>query len=411
MSVDELIEKFSRLSEEGGLFYEFIPYSSIGSFWVDEGSIYEEVYRRLPLGRLSNIAALVAITYMPSLRVNKDVTYFPYSHSRLDHSLCVGKGMEIVFQNNGFDQQSVDKAVFIGLIHDIATPAFGDAAISVDFTRLNEEDNWRDSVNGGFGFFSGKYGISDEDVDSALHSKGIFGKVLDMVDKVIYVVKDLYAMLGPSDFKGIFAKAYDNLERMVFRPPMIGDNLLEIRIRDNEAYFENPESLGKLLLARAILHKSVYLNPVSQARDYLISRMVASLYDEGSLTPGILRKMCDNDLFYVLGQRFDIPNYGQNFYSFQFFRPSYKRFGCLSDAEDYLASLKSRNIPVLGVKEVRRFNPSTSFLVEEKGELLPFFKYDPKAAARLERLACSRAGFYVFHDFNDGQVERIVSRL
>lgn len=119
-----------------------LPYSDLLSRPIPEGSIYDEAEKKIKaLRRLGNIRALSFLSFIGP-QAPRDNFYIEHHHTRFDHSLVVALTTEQILRQNGVPLDQINIGIVAGLLHDIATPALGDAAKQLDPERLNEESSW-----------------------------------------------------------------------------------------------------------------------------------------------------------------------------------------------------------------------------------------------------------------------------
>ena len=70
-----------------------------------------------------------------------DASYY-HNHTRAVHSIDVALVGEKISRNNKLDKKFIDTMILLGLLHDIATPAWGDTTMKI-FRDLSEELNFQ----------------------------------------------------------------------------------------------------------------------------------------------------------------------------------------------------------------------------------------------------------------------------
>ena len=413
MNPREFEHQFGEISfediEGDGLVYDFLPFSDLKG-WVPENSIYEDVYRNTSLPRLSHIHALSFLSYIGPAPEHQYFLDFP--HDRLDHSLVVAMTGQVILERNGFSKTTVDKAVMAFLLHDVGTPALGDATMQVDPENLAEEKHWLEAAfkEGGREILQ-KYGTDELEIDSIINNRGVLGQTLDIADRITYTMKDLYniASYGQTGRNEYTKDLYEVLDKF----PDIGNVHKDVRIEGSQVYFTNPERLKAFLLLRAHLHQKLYLNPISQGRDLLVRRLIESAYSPNGdpakpLNPQNLRQMSDEELQGILFE-WHKPQGDQSPYfvdSIGFFagivnwHPEYRQFESEEEAIAFQEKIsEDPNNIVLGVKKRSGFDPGTSYLVRDPqtGDILPLHDYDPEGSVRIEEIAESLPGIFVYY--------------
>lgn len=281
-----------------------LPYSDLTNIWIPEDSIYEEALRNLPLMRLQGVKQLSFLSYIGP---NPEMTYLlPYSHDRFDHSLTVGLVAEKMLRQNRLPESKINLGIIAGFLHDIATPAHGDPVKYLDSEALNEETHWFETLDKYSKTFLEQFGATKKVMDEIIGNQGVLGKVLDIADRITYVMKDLQAIHADVKSPTINLNPYLIFINLILsHSPKIGNIYQEVGIdeKNQEVFFNDPKHLEAFLLLRAHLHQNLYLYPTNQGRDLFITQLVKPLYsrDENSkLNPQNLRQMDDPTLMNIL---------------------------------------------------------------------------------------------------------------
>lgn len=382
--------------------FEFLPYSNLKR-WIYDTSIYEEAHGFLPLMRLHDVRTLSFLSFL-----GKERELFRYiepsTHTRYDHSLVVAMVCEEILKQNCFPQDEINKGILAGLVHDIATPAHGDAIKKVDPAHLDEEAFWAEAIGQKGLDYLESYGISEEGMDQIIHGQGILGKVLDAADRITYTMKDIYnvynALLPPSgEFDFVFFPLYD----IVSKNPYIGDVYKDINIKRStaEVFFSDPEKLLDFLTLRAVVSKNYYYNPSSQGRDFLIKLLTQPIYstDKNSLlNPVNLRVMSDEGLLTIIKNFYGIKEHVYMLGNLIDYHPKYEIFGAEDEAKKRAEELeKDSDLWVLGVNYCKGFSPATDTLVYYEGAIMPIEEAMPWKTCKLQEMSDSVKGFYVFY--------------
>lgn len=398
---------------ETGEMYDHLPYSTLGQ-WTEEGDIYDKASRNLPLDRLHSIKALSFLSYIgPD---PEHTIFMEYPHTRLDHSLTVAIVMEKILQQNGFENTEINIGIIAGLIHDIATPAHGDATKKIDPDALDEEKFWWEAIDRkGQEFTTQKLGIPNaiKVFDDIINNRGLLGQVLDIADRITYTMKDLNAVIhGNGDYNSLTKLSLDPallpLRYIISHYPRIGNIYKEVGVdrKKQAVFFNNPEHLGVWLLLRAHLYQALYLNPVSLGRDLFVGELMRPLYSRNGntlLTPEKLRNLTDEELMRIVqkayyGSTEPIVGFSRIYNDLVNWYPLFKKFGSNKEAEDFAKRLKRRkNIMVIGISECKGFDPATSYRVaDQSGNVMPFSEFNPGAAREIEQIAEETKGVFVF---------------
>lgn len=397
--IDELGETYGRL-----------PFSDLKR-WTEEGDIYERAFENLPLGRLAYVKALSFLSYEEF--DPKYAIFAPYPHTRFEHAFVVSLVSGEILKLNGFSQQDINTGIIAGLVHDNATPAFGDATKKVDPKALDEERFWWQSINKkGRDFITKELKIQRKMLDQLIKNKGILGQVLDIADRITYTMIDLDAVIPKKPLSS--TTSYDELRLSALRQllsdyPKIGNICKEVVVDRNKQkiFFSNPEHLGIFLLLRAHLHQALYLKPANQGRDLFVAKVLSSLYSRtdsnAPLTPQRLREMTDEDLLAILQKHYKPQVYfPQEIYrDLVEWHPEFGEFGKnhLARAKQFAEELKKKkNMVLVGIHKCKGFDPTTSYnVIDKSGNIMPFKNFDPELALKIEEIAMETKRVYVFY--------------
>lgn len=384
-----------------------LPFSDFKRFLM-EGSIFEEVLKNPQFTRLEGVKSLSLISSHSDH--NERADYF--KQDRSEHDIMVGLISGEIGRLNGFPQEKVTLLELSGVLHDIKTPALGDAAKKVDPKALNEEKNLWNYLDKRTKAFLRKNGGHKKELEEIIENRGIDGDILDKADRIVYTMIDLDRLSdklgGPlSDPKLVFIRDFVDYN------PKIGNIYKEVGAdqRKNEVFFNNPQNLAKFLLIRALLYRDLYLNPVNQGRDLFIMKLISPLYSrrgDSLLTPADLCEMQDEDLLRIISKNL-VERYGSVIerqarpYTLSDhlinWLPEYKKCDNEKQAKALARELsKQKDIAVIGVRECKGFNPATGYKVVSSGvNIVPFETHMPKEANELKQIAESTKGFFVHY--------------
>jgi HD superfamily phosphohydrolase len=380
-------------------FHEHLPYSDF-SKWVPENSIYNEALINIhSLNRLSDIKCLSFLSYVGPNPQNMYFTSF--THSRFDHSLTVALIVEQILKQNGIPQEQIDLGIIAGILHDIATPAYGDATKQIDIKNLDEEDYWWEVLDKKGKDFVTQFGTR-ETIDKIIKNQGLLGKVLDISDRIVYTMKDLNALIWPNQIEkqekndyllGIKKIARNNLK--------IGNIYKEIGVdqKKQEIVFNNSNNLNIFLNLRAHLHKNFYLHPINQAKDLFVAKVIERVYSKNKnsvLSADRLRKMTDYDLLSVLGTYYKESAITMHPLLVNW-QAEFEKFDSLEKAKIKENELKqNKNIAIVGIKEIRDFNTMTDWKITDGYKYVKFKKHNPQAAKKIDKISQSTKGIFLF---------------
>ena len=389
-----------------------LPYSDLAGIWFNEGDNLSNASFALPLWRLNQVNQL---GFLINLGADEDFDNSfaePFHHTRVNHSLVVGMVMGRILRRNKASEQDVLIGEAAGVIHDIATPAGGDAVKLVDEANLDEEEFWWEVIEDkGWEYLQG-IGATREKIDDIVHNRGFLGRVLDISDKITYVMHDLAAFMGNGVWTNnvaVFRGYNKEFEKLLYQDTSIGDIYKTVNIDEEtgQIYFSDPEKLRKFLEIRAVLHRDIYLNWASQGRDMLIRELLRPLYSaepkDGKLTPHDLRKMGDEQLLTFVAEKYGDDKWEKDYFSFRLaldkFKPLVEVFSTIEEAEERKQELEQNpELIVLGTKQVRSFKTGTDYLVlDDNGNVIPFYQHDPICSKRLENIAAATEKNFVFY--------------
>jgi hypothetical protein len=415
--------------------YHFVlPFSGL------ERSIYEgdEAFKAseaLGIIRLMHVKQLSFLTYVGP---DPEVQYpNEFTHNRHGHSFLAAIIMEEMLTGNGASEQMVQLGIDSAIAHDKKTPALGDATKKVDRDRLNEEDCWDEEMpQKGWAHLRSR-GITWQQMDDAIHSRGLMGQVLDIADKISYVMLDVGQIIGPMNIDATLADAAKQgykaeIAEILKEDPSLGSIYKDVRInfgvngQEGEVYFADPRRLGRFLKLRALLNKYLYMHPVSQARDQIVVQMIKPYYsteepaedDDTKLTPKKLRRMTDDELMmFIATNRPEVQarinrtvREGMRDINSAFigwFPQYWQRFDTLEQAEDEKRELEEGGeFLVNGTIYSKRFNPATDFKVlGADGKIVRFKENNPELTDELESIADSVEGHLLFWQDKDRETD------
>jgi len=406
--------------------YIALPMSELGGWIYEKDDIYK-AYMALPVGRLHNVKQLSFLAYIgPS----PETQYLhEFTHTRIEHTLLAARIMEAILRRNGTPEQEVKLGTIAAMMHDQATPAFGEATKKIDKDNLDEEKHWAEVMDEEAWNYLANEGITAEQADDIINNRGLLGKVLDIADRISYVMLDANQLIKISNLDAIISNAEQTgyraeIAELVRTDTNLGAIYKDVVIdwKNGEVYFRNAERLSKFLELRALLNKNLYLHPISQARDLIVTQALRPYYstdesDETKLTPNKLRRMSDDDVMRFVSEH--DSSFEQNVYktvgpsfapyfAFVNWYPQYwERFTTLNALEKKKEELGSDGrLAINGETRVDRFKPATEWkIMDDTGRRLSFREYDPQCAGRIERIADAVEGYYLFWQDKDRRME------
>lgn len=400
---------FAEYEERDGDFVS-LPYSGLSWSLPPENEVYPYIHYFIPIERLAGIRQLGFLSY--SGEAPERFFFKPYPHQREDHTWGVTMTADEIGKRSGLGATELTTLRFSALLHDIASPAGGDAIKAIDPEALGEEIHWGDVVGIKGKRLIGKRGVNLNDIDKTIQNEGTLGQILDVADRITYVMKDLYSLLGPHQTRINSDYYLLNLRSILAKNPQIGNIYKEVHIEQDtgDIFFENPDNLFNLLSLRAYLHRDVYLYPTNLGRDMLVGELVRPFYsrlDGSKLTPRKLREMEDTQLMqYLYAQYKGIVDVGSpdGFLHPDLFTkilinqyPKYIKTQSLEDAAREAHELESQGLTILGQREIKPFKAGTNYKVAVGSNILPFSEADPARARELEDIPEQASGVYVFY--------------
>jgi len=397
--------------DRDGEYCFFLPYSDLRG-WVEQDDFLFRASEMLHLRRLDGVRTLSFVNYAGDNSWGKAATN--YNQTRFDHSLGVARVDEEISRRNSLSGKEVKIGVVSALIHDRATPAGGNATKKVDPERLDEEIWWHEDLDHESEELFEELGITQSQVDKIIHNRGMLGKILDVADWITYVMKDLYEAVGHVGPQQWLEDSFlTECATVIAEDHAIGDIYKEVRIdaAQEDVFFTDPQRLKRFLTLRALLHRDLYLDPISQGKDLKTKLLIEKFYtrDESSpedlLTPRRLREMTDYELTRYFADKCgcvdDFCSFSQEFY--EWYPHHFERFEDVEQARNREEELKNTpGITVFGTREIKGFNPGTLLNVRsEDGTILPYRQYDPKGAVKIEAMAQETKGVYVYYVVNE----------
>lgn len=325
---------------------------------------------------------------------------FTNPHStRYAHTFLAAYFATEIGKNIGLGEVETRKLTTGVLLHDRKTPALGDGTKYMDPERLNEEDHWDEDLPYSSWKYISSLGLTREEIDQMIHNKGILGSILDIADRMSYVLGDLHQLN---------------------RPPLhleLGEIYKDVRLDESgQLYFKDPSRLKHFLWERAELFSRFYIDPKSQAIDLLLPSLIAPLYnphseDPDKLNPRKLRRLTDKDLVDLLASHYGIRP--DDFYDENFWDVDYRHYETFEEALNALDRAQTDpKFKALGIKARKGFNPSTSFRGWDKlsGKPLPATELFPYTfTPYINGLVEETTGFLVVHsDASANGVARLI---
>ncbi len=375
-----------------GMERTIFPFSST-DFYVDldkENTLFHAFGRSEPFSRLGNISQLGYLVPPRPEEWSDDVsvayTVPQFHHPRWVHSLQVPILAEITLARNGFSQEERAPMVLTAGCHDIATPAGGDSIKRVDPKNLHEEENflWVLERYGLAERWAEKFGFNSELAQSWVKGEGLFGQLLDALDKISYTALDCY---------WVGLQRPGQIRNLCLKHPLVMDVWQDIRFTADRKrfFFTNPGRLFRFLLLRAYEHQELLFNPYSRALDLFLKKLTLPLYKKGIITKEQLLTQSDEWLERTLSEYYpqEIKCYiePENL--------SWKKFATARERKDFC--LKSE-VEIDHLEYIRGFITGLDWPVLEDDKIIPLRQAVSRNKTKLlEGIAASTVGHYVYY--------------
>ncbi|MDP3244942.1 MAG: HD domain-containing protein [bacterium] len=377
-----------------------MPLSST-DFFIDfftgdeETNLFVELYHTNAFFRLGGISQLgYLIPPRPDDWLDKSVKisfFLPtFPHTRLTHCLLTGILMEVIMARNGFSKKERATPVLAAACHDIAMPAGGDSIMRIDPKNLSEEINFSWVLrNAGLDkSWAQMFGFDIESAARWVQGKDMFGRLLDVLDKISYTAIDCQhiGVVRPS-----------KVRELGYQYPLMMDVWQDIRFnRDKTDFgFCDPERLFHFLLARAYEHVELLQNPYSRVLDFYLDQMVRPMYEAGVVNRETLLTCNDEWLNVLIGEYHKID-------TICIAQPelySWRKFPTAQEADDFRRDIGMR----FGHAEyLKGFKTGLDWQVyTKKDKMIPLrFLISQAKVRQMERMVESVKGYYVYY-FND----------
>jgi hypothetical protein len=368
------------------------PFSST-DFYVDvdkEGSVFYEIVHNPAFQRLAGISQLGYLVPPRPKEWDKNVSIAyltpQFPHNRWIHSLLVAIIIEAILARNGFPKRERIPVVLAAGFHDIAIPAGGDSVKRVDPDNLGEEESfaWLIRYHGLDKRWQEQFGFDLALAERWVAGKGLFGQLLDFVDKISYTALDCFHL-------GVQRKG--KVRSLCLKNPLVMDVWQDIVATDRNSFaFSNPDNLFNFLLLRAYEFQELLYNPYSRALDLFLKKMVQPLYRKKIITKEQLLTQDDNWLKQVLENHYP----GQVKWYIEPEELVWKKFGTEKEQEEFCKRLGGR---LDHAEYISEFDTGLDFPVLKGDRVVPLREViSPKRTMLLERVAGSMKGYYAYYN-------------
>ena len=215
------------------------------------------------------------------------LVYPSANHTRFEHSLGVYHLAVQALDNLGVAGTERDEVRAAALLHDVGHTPFSHNTEDVIEEHVGKRhDEVEDILEGNVARVLEERGLSPERVAALIRGEGRYGQLVSGeldVDRMDYLVRDAH-------HTGVPYGTIDN-RRLVLELDFVGDELVlgEGNVQTAEA----------LLLARALMHPTVYSHHVARISKAMLKRATERLI-EGGVDAGRVRRMDDHELVVAL---------------------------------------------------------------------------------------------------------------
>ena len=385
-----VIDELGDIVAVGNLDKAMFPFSSC-DFYADifEDEYFKDLlgYAFYRLGEVSQLGYLVPPRpedWNPAVSISYYVPAFP--HTRWAHSRLVAFIMEAILALHGFTEKERLPMFLTAAYHDAAIPAGGDSIKRVNMEELDEENNfeWLLDYHGLAEKWSKEYGFDIEKAKQWVKSQGVFGRLLDAVDKMAYTALDCYY---------VGANRPSKVRSLGLQNPLVMDVWKDIKINEDRSdwAFTNPDRLFNFLLFRAYEHVDLLMNPYSRALDFFLTKLVQPLYEKGVITKEQLLTHGDNWLQDVLKASYP----GRNVWVI--IEPeliSWKKFDTLEQFKKFCSENKEAD----HTEHIKGFNTGMDFKVYDGNKLTSAKKvFSSEQIKELEEANRQVKGYYIYY--------------
>ena len=365
------------------------PFSSYNIYIDHEKGLFKELYSPAfwRLGELSQLGLLVParpIDLDDRIKLSYTVPTFP--HTRFLHSMLVAAIYEIVLARNGFSKKERARYVLTAAAHDIATPAGGDSVKRIDSKGLHEENAFPWVLNH-YKLIERWKRCYEFDICEAcrvVKNKGLFGRLLDVIDRVCYTGVDCFFISSVRN---------GSIRNYCQENPLLMDVWQDIKFINKQDFgFINPERLFKFLMLRGFEHKELLKNPYSRVLDFFLKGLVEPLYKRGLITREDLLTHGDNSLMNFLEGYY--PEEIKSILSPE--EISWKKFDSKEEQISFCAEIGEERID--HIEHIKAFETGLNYKVFKDGELFPLKSVITSQKVKvLEEVSMSIEGYCVYY--------------
>lgn len=394
---DRHLSVADEFGDEIGFQRTVFPFSSTDFYAeLDEhpGTLFYEISHTEALFRLGQISQLGYLVPPRPEHWDKDlvIDYLPptFPQTRWLHSLITAILMEVILARNGFSAKQRVPAVLTAAYHDVATPAGGDSIKRVDPEGLDEERNftWVLERCGLAERWSKLFGFDLSLAQSWVESRGLFGRLLDVIDKLAYTAIDCYHV--GRERPGL-------IRDFCLKHPLVMDVWQDIRFTPDQGQFGfvDPERLFNFLLLRAYEFHELLCNPYSRALDLFLKKLASPLYEKGLITREQLLTHDDFWLNETLSRHY--PDKIKAYIEPE--KLAWKRFAAPQEWREF-QDVCRKNGSLDHADELKRFKTGLGWPIisGNPGKLVPLRETLRQDQVKLlEDISSAREGYYVYY--------------
>jgi len=387
----KIVDECGDIVAVGNLDKAMFPFSSYDFYAeiLDEeyfkGLLNQSFYR---LGGISQLGYLVPPRpedWDKKITIAYLVPAFP--HTRWAHSRLVAFMMEVILANHGFEEKERLPIVLTAACHDIAIPAGGDSIKRVAKEELDEENNFEWVLNyaGLTKSWSKEYGFDIQEAKQWVRNEGLFGRILDVIDKMAYTALDCY-------YIGFNRPCH--VRSFGLQNPLVMDVWQDLKIKEDRSdfAFTNPDRLFNFLLFRAYEHIDLLMNPYSRALDFLLQKLVQPLYEKGIITK---KQLITRDDLWLHGVLRDCYPERSVWAVIEPELLSWKKFDTLEQFEKF----RSENKGVDHTEYIKGFNMGLDFGVYDGNKIVPAKEiFSVGQIKELEEANKQAKGYYIYYE-------------
>ncbi|MBT3405621.1 HD domain-containing protein [Candidatus Woesearchaeota archaeon] len=381
--------------------------------WVCVSKDHETVYAKAPglmrLQRIKQLSILANPMLAPTEQCCHDLIF---THTREEHSQLAAAYAETMMRLSGRSDDDTKKVVVAALLHDVATVAGGDAMKMVAPKELDEEMLAervlkRDPVLP----FLQEEKLDPDEILAIIKNEGLLGKVLDLVDRLSYTALDSFHFCDLYDLEDEAVSEWPEHIRhyhtkgkaaadIMYANPNLFDFIFSFRVTDEGICCQDPDSLGKFLELRAVMHRDLYMDAFAHISEVFLSPFCEHIYEKKGVewlleadnrelydeVAGVVRRNSGLDVtpwMEGLLRNYDV---------------------CVDElsTDDDVTVFKRKLMRQgrVAIKELdfrRGFNSNTNLLVCTDDNAIPFYVEQPEVAQRIEQIVDQVRTIRVYH--------------